>query len=340
MIMKILKLIIVIFLIATSPVIRAQEKAAWLKEKKFGVMIHYLQDWLSRRENKKIDVAEWNRLVDSIDANALAEQVRAVGARYMIFTIGQNSGYYVSPNATYDKIVGRDTSRCSKRDLIADLGVALHKLSLKFIVYLPSGAPNGDAKAKTALQWTNGPYRNAAFQRNWEAIISEWSLRWKDKVDGWWFDGCYWPNVMYRSDTTPNFKSFAAAARAGNPNSIIAFNPGVFYRLTSPTPYEDYLAGEINKADSISIRRNYGGKIDGEQIHVLCFLGERWGMGSPRFSNEQIASYTNLLLNAGGAITWDVPIQSSGKIYPEFIEQLKLIGKTVSDFEKQNSPNK
>jgi hypothetical protein len=50
-------------------------------------------------------------------------------------------------------------------------------------------------------------------------------------------------------------------------------------------------------------------------------------------------NYTNLLLNAGGAITWDVPIQSTGKIYPEFIEQLKLVGKTVNDFGKQKQLN-
>src|SRR4026209_1948236 len=163
-------------------------------------MTHYLQDWLSRTENKKIGIVEWNLLVDNINVDTLADQVRSVGAGLMIFTIGQNSGYYVSPNATYDYIVRRDTSRCSKRDLVADLGVALHKLGMQFIVYLPSGAPNGDAVAKSALEWKNGANRNAAFQKKWEAIISEWSQRWKDKVDGWWFDGCYWPNIMYRSD--------------------------------------------------------------------------------------------------------------------------------------------
>ena len=332
--------VILVLLFVLADICHSQERAAWLKEAKFGVMTHYLQDWLSRTENKKIDVQEWNRLVNDLDVNALAEQVKSVGARYMIFTIGQNSGYYVSPNTTYDRLVNRDTSRCSKRDLIADLGVALHKLGLRFIVYLPSGAPNGDAKAKSALKWQNGPYRNAEFQRNWEAVITEWSQRWGDKIDGWWFDGCYWPNVMYRSDSTPNFKSFASAARSGNSNSIIAFNPGVYYRLTSPSPYEDYIAGEINKADSISIKRNYDGKIDGKQIHVLCFLGERWGMGSPRFNSDQVAAYTTLMLNAGGAITWDVPIQSIGKIYPQFLEQLKLVGKTVTDFELQQKSKK
>jgi len=277
-IVKYFKFIVLIFLLIVSFSVRAQDRASWLREAKFGVMTHYLQDWLSRTENKKIDIIEWNKLVDNINVNELAEEVKSVGAKYMFFTIGQNSGYYVSPNATYDKIVAHDTSRCSRRDLIADIGVALHKLG---------------------------------------------------------FDGCYWPNIMYRNETEPNFKSFAKAARSGNPNSIIAFNPGVFYRLQSPGPYEDYLAGEINKADSISIKRDYDGKIDGKQIHVLCFLGERWGMGSPRFSNEQIISYTELLLNSGGAITWDVPIQSNGHIYQPFIDQLKIIGKTVVDFEKQ-----
>jgi hypothetical protein len=328
------RFILLISVLCNSFFLFAQEKADWLKQAKFGVMTHYLQDWLSKTENKKIDINEWNRLVDNFNVDELAEQVKSVGAKYMFFTIGQNSGYYVSPNTIYDKIVGRDTSKCSKRDLIADLAASLHKRGLKFIVYLPSGAPNGDDQAKNALEWKNGPYPNIEFQKKWEAIIREWSLRWKDKVDGWWFDGCYWPNIMYRSESAPNFKSFAAAARAGNLNSIIAFNPGVFYRLMSPTPYEDYIAGEINKADSVSIKRDYEGKIDGKQIHVLCFLGERWGMGSPRFTNEQIIGYTKLLLNAGGAITWDVPIQSNGQIYPVFIDQLKLIGKTANDFEK------
>ncbi|HSV16602.1 MAG TPA: hypothetical protein VLI90_20225 [Tepidisphaeraceae bacterium] len=88
------------------------------------------------------------------------------------------------------------------------------------MVYLPSGAPGGDKATKAALQYQNGPHRNAEFQRNWEAIMREWSLRWGDHVAGWWFDGCYWPNAMYRGDE-PNFHTFAAAVRAGNPNSAI-----------------------------------------------------------------------------------------------------------------------
>lgn len=310
--------------------VQSQDRATWMQQAKFGVMTHYLPDWLRQTENLKIDVAKWNELIDHFDVNALAGQVKSVGAAYMIFTIGQNSGFYDAPNATYDRLVGIKPSKCSHRDLIADLSDALHKRGLKLIVYLPSGAPNGDSTAKKALQWKNGPYPNKEFQARWEQIIREWSVRWGSKVDGWWFDGCYWPNIMYRTEETPNFKSFAAAARAGNPNSIVGFNMGVIYRLTSGTPYEDYIAGEINKDDLVTINHPYNGKIDGMQIHALSNLGEKWGMGNPRFTVEQIIGYTKKINDAHGAMTWDAPIQSGGLIYPAYIEQLTAIGKSIS----------
>jgi len=324
-----MKRYIPLLLILLSISAKAQERAAWMKQAKFGVMTHYLPDWLSQTENINVDITKWNELIDNFNVNTLAAEVKSVGAGYMIFTIGQNSGFYDSPNATYDRLVGNKPSKCSKRDLIADLGVALHNRGLKLIVYLPSGAPNGDQVAKNALQWQNGPHPNKEFQSKWEQIIREWSVRWGDKVDGWWFDGCYWPNIMYRTESAPNFKSFADAARAGNPNSVIGFNMGVFYRLTSGTPYEDYIAGEINKDDMVSINHPYDGKIDGVQIHALSNLGEKWGMGNPRFTIEQILGYTKKINDAGGAMTWDAPIQSNGEIYPAFITQLIAIGKSV-----------
>ena len=51
--------------------------------------------------------------------------------------------------------------------------------------------------------------RLAEFQRKWEAVIREWSLRWGKSVSGWWIDGCYFADQMYRFDDEPNFASFA-----------------------------------------------------------------------------------------------------------------------------------
>ena len=116
------------------------------------------------------------------------------------------------------------------------------------MVYLPAGAPDQDEVAMKKLEWTRGPARNANFQRKWEQVIAEWSTRWGAKVRGWWFDGCYWPNAMYRFCSPPNFASFAAAARQGNPESAVAFNPGVTFPVIAESEQEDYTAGEIDDA--------------------------------------------------------------------------------------------
>ena len=71
-------------------------------------------------------------------------------------TLGQNSGHYCSPNATYDRIVGIAPSKCSRRDLIADLAKALSARNIRLMVYLPSGAPAADPVARKALGWRWG----------------------------------------------------------------------------------------------------------------------------------------------------------------------------------------
>src|SRR6266480_3142230 len=69
------------------------DRAAWLKDARFGVMNHFLQDWIARRENMpggRMSVEQWNDLVDHFDVEAHARQIEEVGAKYQIFTIGQN----------------------------------------------------------------------------------------------------------------------------------------------------------------------------------------------------------------------------------------------------------
>jgi len=309
------------------PLLPAQDRAAWMQQAQWGVMGHYLADWQARVHNLAMSVEQWNHMIDAFDVETLAGQLQSVGARYYQITIGQNSGYYLSPNATYDKIVGILPGKCSRRDLVADLSAALARRGIKLMVYLPSGAPGQDHVAAAALEWRNGPFPNREFQRKWEQVIREWSLRWGKKVAGWWFDGCYFPNSMYRSPDPPNFASFAAAARAGNPDAAIAFNPGVVYRLLSLTPYEDFTAGEIDNPELVAIRRAAEGRIDGVQIQMLSYLGQSWGMGAPRFSTDQVIAFTRKIRDAHGAVTWDVPLEPNGTISQPFLDRLSALAK-------------
>jgi len=308
-----------------------EDRSAWMKEARWGVMTHYLADWIAQAHNERMSVERWNELVDSFDAEGLAEQIKSVGAGYHLITIGQNSGYYLSPSATYDRYVGIQPSRCSRRDLVADLCEAMNERGIKLMVYLPSGPPGRDSAAAKALDWEGGGRRNREFQLKWEQVIREWSLRWGDKVVGWWFDGCYTPNAMYRFPDAPNFESFAAAARAGNPNSVVAFNPGVVDRVLSITPFEDYTAGEINDVEKTLIRRAADGKVDGARIYKLSYLGQTWGKGEPRYEDlsQVVIPWTRKIVDAGGAMTWDVPVQRNGLISEPYMEQLRAIGKGI-----------
>ncbi len=304
-------------------------RAAWMQEPRYawGVMTHYLADWQARVSKLDMSVERWNAMVDGFKVEAMVNCLEQVGAGHYQLSIGQNSGYYLAPNTVYDRLVGIAPSRCSRRDLVADFSEALRMRDIKLMVYLPSGAPAGDAVARTALEWENGPYPNKNFQRKWQQVIAEWAQRWGGRVAGWWFDGCYFPNSMYRSMETPNFASFAAAARAGNPQSAVAFNPGVIYRLISISPDEDYIAGEIDHPELASVHRGHDGLMDGGQIHMLSFLGQTWGMGEPRFTSDQVVAYTKKIRDYGGAVTWDVPVELDGTISQPFVEQLTALGK-------------
>ena len=135
---------------------------------------------------------------------------------------------------------------------------------------------------------------------------------------------------MYRSPQTPNFDSFAAAARTGNPNAALAFNPGVVYRILSLTPQDDFTAGEIDKPDRISITRSSDGLVDGVQIQMLSFLGQKWGRGDPRFTSDQIIDYSRKVWQNGGGVTWDVPVSMDGRIPPAFLSQLSALNKAAN----------
>ena len=308
---------------------QAQQRAQWMQEAKWGVMAHYLAEWQSRTGGFQMSVEKWNEMVNGFDVEGVANQLQRVGAKYYIISIGQNSGYYMAPNPVYDRLTGVSPSKCSQRDLVADLSKALRQRGIRLIVYLPAGAPGRDREAVRALEWTDGPNNpNVNFQRKWEQIIAWWSTRWGDAIDGWWFDGCYWPNHMYRGPE-PNFESFARAAREGNPKNVVAFNPGVIYRTISITQHEDYIAGEVDNPERTSMRRVFNGLVDGNQMQILSYLGETWGVGAPRFTTDQIIGWTKAIVAEKGAYTWDVPVQINGLMTEEFVQQLMELGKAL-----------
>jgi alpha-L-fucosidase len=325
----------------------AAEPADWLRDARWGIMTHYLGAAPSSAGGAELTAEAWNKQVDAFDVEGLVRQVASTGAKYLLFTIGQNSGHYVAPNAAYDRIVGIRPSKCSRRDLVADVAKALKPHGIKLMVYLPNGAPAADKVARQKLKWLWGAKggwqlpgepvggRLEEFQRNWEAIIREWSLRWGRDVSGWWIDGCYFADVMYRHADEPNFASFARALKAGNPDALVAFNPGVKVPVICHAKEEDYTAGEVTLAQMAEAVRTCPGRWierDGHkaQFQILSYLGTSWCQGEkPVQPDETIIGYVRDLNAKGGVVTWDVPIETSGLIREPFVKQLQAIGRAV-----------
>ena len=318
----------------------------WFHEAKWGLFMHFLAAPASGGA-ADFGVDEWNRQVDAFDVDRLAGQLAEAGAGYFYLTLGQNTGYYCSPNATYDALVGRTPSRLSRRDLVADLHRALTPLGIRTMVYLPSHAPAHDLEAISRLRctppfecprWSYRPdsysaeegartdARVSEFQRYWESIIREWSERWRESVQGWWFDGCYYADQMYREPDAPNFASFAAAAKAGNPASLVAFNPGVKCPVISWSDVEDYTAGEISECLPVSTERSPKSRfVEGAQYHILSYLGASWGRGSLRFPDELVVGFTRHVNSVGGVVTWDVPVGERGTLTDATRRQLAAL---------------
>ncbi len=318
---------------------------AWFRDAKWGVFCHYLGSPPSSDGGKELTAQAWNAQIDAFDVDALTRQLVAVRAPYFFITIGQNSGHYLAPNHTYDRLTGITPSKCSKRDLVKDLYESLEPHGIRLMVYLPSGAPAMDPQACKKLEWEWGfqdgwpnwrggrtGKRLVNFQRHWEAVIREWSLRWGRHVHGWWIDGCYFADEMYRHDDEPNFASFAAAMKAGNPQSIVAFNPGVGVPLVCHSEHEDYTAGEIADTLPAGVSLPQRWIMRGEhraQLHVLSYLGATWcGEGRPRFPDAMAAGYTRHINDHEGVVTWDVPITKAGTIPQAFLDQLAALQAT------------
>jgi len=330
----------------------ANNRTAWFREAGWGLFFHYLAAPASSKEKADMTVERWNDQINAFDVEGLAEELDACGAGYMFITLGQNTGFYLSPNKTYDRLVPREQSRLSKRDLVGDLAEALDKRGIPLMCYLPSRAPRQDDYAVdklgfrtlfNAAEQSNKP-KTYVFpsgtdtqfpeaQRNWEAVIREWSERWGRSVYGWWIDGCKF-DEMYRHPEEPNFNSFADAMRAGNPDSIVAFNPGIRHPIIKHADCEDYTAGEQAGSFPISFRRKnwsqpIDGDVDGAQYHMLTYLGQSWGSGSPRMPQGLFVEYTKYLISLNGVLSWDIPPTIDGHIQSDFLPILQALRKAT-----------
>jgi len=317
------------FLAALAFNVPAHSRACgdWLKDALYGVNFVFQYEFIVPGAGKT--PAGWNNIVDDFDVNTFASHIAQTGADWVLFHIGsERSGYNSSPNEAYDTYAGLEPGeRNSLSDLPMDVAGALAPYGIKMMLYYNVRGPIDDAAVRDALN------RNGSQGRI--AVLREWSERYGEKCWGWWFDS--WTDHQGRTD----WDSLAAAAKSGNPLSMVAFNPGVGDGTwKSFTTLQDYTAGEcpdcIRATGSGGCTpvtcppRDLQGNPVEMQWHAATYLGSKWGTQSPlRFTDRTVIDYVKLVNSQGGVVLLDPAFYPGGELYEPHLAQLVALREAV-----------
>jgi len=298
-------------------------------------MVHYLIGPPGETETEKS--AAFSRTVSGFDLDAFVAQFASTGADWLIFTIGQNTGYYCSPNRFLDNAL---PGRTSDRDLLLELAVRVKALGKRVIAYLPSEVYAQSEAVHGAFAWD--PADQSEFQRRYCEFIRQYALKFGPLVDGWWFDGCYdWPHF---NNNLYDWPRWFAAARAGNPDAIVAFNDGSFCinKVKPVTPLEDYLSGEVHMLVDGKIKLGHDADsplylpdaqyLEGVQWHALVPVDSTFEGGAPyHYSDEELIGFVKACKSVRGAVTLNLPIGWDGRIPEASLARMQRLGAALRE---------
>ncbi len=303
----------------------------------WGMMVHWIAP--GPAQEKGAYRADLDEAVSRFNLARFLDQIEESGASWLIFTIGQNSSRYCSPNSVLDRLCG--PGHASQRDLILELATQLKRLQKRFIGYLPAEVKAPEDLHK-GFAWN--PADQLEFEKRYTAFIAEYSKRLGKLLSGWWFDGCYtWPD--FHNDKR-HWPLWSEAAKAGNPDALVAYNDGsLCCGITKPlTPLQDYLAGEIELLRDGKLRLGRDGDsplyvpdacyLPGTEClwHGLVPIDCFWGHGTagpmepPKYTDECLQGFVRNCTKVGGAVTLNVGIYQEGHLADATVAQLKRLG--------------
>lgn len=270
----------------------------------FGIFNHYLYG----DDN-------WVRTTNDLDVERLARNVAKIGASRYCITLMQGRKYMLAPNETYDRIAGtRPGEACAIRDIPMELGKELEKYGVDLYLYYTGDGPHIDPEIGPKFGFA-APRQSVpmSFVENWAAVLREYAVRYGKLVKGWWIDGCY----DYFGYNQELLAPYYDACKAGNPDCIVAMNPGV----PSGDPVKRYAKDEFTTGEyndfTVVPAAQYA---DGAQMHILAPLGvspdgspwNSWCKPGLKRDAEYLNDYIRRLKKVPCALTIDIIIYPDG----------------------------
>ncbi len=108
------------------------DRTTWMSGH-YGIMTHWLYPGILPEKGQPAKT--FDEAVNQFQLERFLKDFSATGADWLIFTIGQNSGFYASPNSVIDQLAGK--GHCSQRDLALEIATEVHRRDKRFIAYLP-----------------------------------------------------------------------------------------------------------------------------------------------------------------------------------------------------------
>jgi len=293
------------------------------------LFISYSSDTRNETVDKGFTASQWNAAVNSFDVASFAAQVKATGAKNILLMLGQNTGYYCSPNSTYEGYAGvAPGTRCSTRDLPMEIADALAPLGIGMYLYLPEDVGWGDKKAANGFGLSSLAVANwvvdGSFTPKWNAVIKTWADRYGAKVKGWFFDGyeIRWGVTQAMAQTYRN------TCLAANPCGIVTFNG------TNSNPVSDTQRGEtrINPATGLPAKGLPTSRWDKVNLQVMWDfpLQAAWGQeiadDSPAiYTNANLKNFISAAVKAQAVFALDCRTSLAGKLSTPIFNQLVAI---------------
>jgi len=307
----------------------------WFQNARFGLFVHWgvysvLGDGEWVMQNRPISKSAYQKVAAffnplEFDAAEWVAMVKAAGMKYITITSKHHDGFCMFDSKLTDwDIIDRTPY---KKDVLKQLAEECHKQGIKLFFYY------------SQLDWFNndyfprgrtGQYTGRPDEGNWNNYIdymngqlSELLTNYGD-IGGIWFDG-WWdkPAANWRLDGTYEL------IHKLQPAALIGSN---HHRV--PKPGEDFQMFEKDLPGHNTAGHSAQSEIGSLSLETCETMNNSWGfnINDMRFkSSSDLIKYlvkaagynANFLLNVGP--------MPNGKIQPEFVDTLKVIGKWLEN---------
>ena len=232
--------------------------------------------------------------------------VEQTGAAWLILTTTHGRHNFPAPIQAIDRVLPGHTTR---RDLIMEIADALEKRGVRLMLYYHIGLDE-EAWPKAAGYFEADKTR---WFENTIAIHREIGERYGKKTWGWFFDDAH--KWYYPCDFP--WEPYYEAIKTGNPERLVAFNPGT---RPSMTPFGDLLASDNGSSLRPPMNKIYfdeGGDYAGLLQHFSFTLESAWVIKSPKQVSggkfpdpvhraDQLVDYVRTCQAAGVPVTMNI----------------------------------